>query len=164
MSTTNITLSMTPTMEIALLGWMHCYPVKFCYSFQLFIQSVYYWQTDLKHDNSSGLVIYQHASAAVPFHPLVPFHTHTLTMVTLHTTGKCFRKHTFNTETNSHTESNGIIILSCTFWRSVLFSSCKEQRQAFQLSSQILNHPHAFAYTCKWQNHTSQLPHSCREW
>lgn len=42
-----------------------------------FIHSVHFWQADLKHDNGSGLVIHQHASAAAPFHLLVPFLTDT---------------------------------------------------------------------------------------
>lgn len=81
-------------MEIALLGRTQCYPVKLFP--ELFIQSVHFWQADLKHDNSSGLVIHQHASGAVLFHPLVLFYTHSPMM--LCTTEKWWRKCTFNTE------------------------------------------------------------------
>ncbi len=131
----------------------------------LFIQSVHFWQAELKHDIGSGLVIYQHASAAVPFHPLVPFHTHAHSPWRCSTLQENVLENTFNTENHFHTQSNGFIILSCTFRISTLFSSCKEQRRAFQLSSQIFYPPtEPFAYTCKRQNHTSQLPHSCRGW
>lgn len=62
-------------MEIALLGWTQCYPVKLFP--ECFIQSVHFWHAHFKHDNSSTVVIHQHASAAVLFHPLVLRCTHT---------------------------------------------------------------------------------------
>lgn len=129
-----------------------------------FIQSVHFWPADLKHDNGSGLVNYQHASAAVPFHLLVPF----LTDTHLGDAPRYRRMfNTFITENRLHTESvfHYFIILSFTVWRSALCSSCKGQRQAFQLFPQIFTHPQSLlAYTCKWQIHAAQLPHSCRGW
>lgn len=139
------------------LTWMNPFlPCQILLLFPaLFIQSVHFWQADLKHDNGSGLVIHQHASAAAPFHPSF---TRTLTMVMLHTAGKCFRKHTFNTENRFHTESNGFIILSCTFRRSALFFAAAESRD------EIFTHPQSLLPTPVNENHTARLPHSCRGW
>lgn len=147
MSTTNISNNQCHSYSGNCLTWINA--LRSCQMLlvfpELFIQSVHFWQADLKHDNGSGLVIHQHASAAVPFHPHVQFHRHTH-----HGDAPHYRK-MFNTENHFHTENNGFIIICCTFRRSALFSSCKEQTGASPLCPlRSLPTHRASAYTCKW--------------
>lgn len=141
---------------------MYCDSVKFCCSFQLFsfCQCISCQLTE-EHDNDSGLVIRQCASAALLFPLLAQFFRLTCHGDSTHCS-KLFLTTHFICKLSLHRKCFSLLYI---FWRLALFSSCTGLRQAFQLSSAIFTHPQSlFAYTCKWQNHAALLPCSCRGW